>query len=86
MTPEQKDWETRILAHRYLYYVLCTPVLPDHHYDSLERKAWEILEGVDSPVHSVGSSLDSSYSEEVKDFAINKILNPHPEYRNKRKE
>jgi NAD-dependent DNA ligase len=54
--------ETEVLAHRYLYYVLAEPVLPDLVYDVLEREARAICP-LGSPVHGVGSSLASSYSE-----------------------
>ena len=60
--------EKLVLAHRYLYYVLAQPVLPDAEYDKIERRAREILPE-DNIVHRVGSSLPSSYSEEVKQYA-----------------
>lgn len=49
------------MAHRYLYYVLAQPVLPDAAYDALEREARAALPP-GSPVHGVGSSLPSSYT------------------------
>jgi NAD-dependent DNA ligase len=55
--------ETTIMAHRYLYYVLSEPVLPDFDYDMLEREARLHLPET-SPVHAVGSSLPSSYTTE----------------------
>jgi NAD-dependent DNA ligase len=55
--------ETEVMAHRYLYYVLSEPQLPDLVYDVLEREARAACEP-DSPVHGVGSSLPSSYAPE----------------------
>ena len=60
MTSEQMEIE--VMAHRYLYYVLSEPVLPDAAYDLLEREARALLPS-DSAVQKVGSSLPSSYSE-----------------------
>lgn len=54
--------ELEVMAHRYLYYVLAEPRLPDLIYDELERNARAVC-GELSPVHGVGSSLPSSYSE-----------------------
>lgn len=56
------DYETEVLAHRYLYYVLAEPILPDLVYDVLEREAREQCP-LTSPVHKVGSSLASSYPQ-----------------------
>ena len=66
------DLEKQVLAHRYLYYVLAEPILSDFTYDDLERKARESLPE-SSPVHSVGSSLSSSYSEEIKRYALSML-------------
>ena len=55
-----QKYETDVLAHRYLYYVLAEPVLPDLVYDVLEREARAVCP-IDSPVHGVGSSLPTSY-------------------------
>ncbi len=56
-----QDLELAVMAHRYLYYVLSTPVLSDSAYDRLEREARAALSDT-SPVHGVGSSLPSSYT------------------------
>ena len=56
------ELETEVMAHRYLYYVLAEPRLPDLMYDALEREARAACPA-DSPVHGVGSSLPSSYTE-----------------------
>lgn len=53
--------EDLIMAHRYLYYVLSEPVMADTIYDTLERRARAELPDT-SPVHGIGSSLQSSYT------------------------
>jgi NAD-dependent DNA ligase len=53
--------ELEVMAHRYLYYVLSEPQLPDLTYDVLEREARAVCPP-ESPVHGVGSSLPSSYT------------------------
>ena len=55
------ELETEVMAHRYLYYVMSEPRLPDLVYDELERKARAACPA-ESPVHRVGSSLPSSYT------------------------
>ena len=60
--------ENQVMAHRYLYYVLSESVLSDYIYDLLEREAREVCPP-ESPVHGLGSSLPSDYSEEVKSIA-----------------
>jgi NAD-dependent DNA ligase len=61
MTPH--EYEVEVMAHRYLYYVLAEPQLPDLVYDQLEREARKVLPS-ESPVQKVGSSLSSSYNSE----------------------
>lgn len=61
---DKKDIENKILAHRYIYYVLNDSIISDAYYDKLERDARAILPE-DSKVHGIGSSLASDYSEEV---------------------
>ena len=61
---ESRILESLVLAHRYLYYVDCSPVISDYEYDVLEREAREKC-GLSSPVHGIGSSLPSSYSPET---------------------
>lgn len=56
-----EELELEVMAHRYLYYVLADPRMPDLAYDALERQA-RALCGPDSPVHGVGSCLPASYS------------------------
>ena len=66
------EYEKEIMAHRYLYYVLASPVYPDCTYDILEREARTVCPE-DSVVHKVGSSLPSSYSQEIIDLALVKL-------------
>jgi len=61
MTPQ--ELEASVMAHRYLYYVLAEPVLNDTVYDTIERQAREVCPP-GSPVHGIGSSLPSSYTDE----------------------
>lgn len=62
--------EDTIMAHRYLYYIECNPVLPDSDFDVLERNARSLLKDkLDSPVHGNGSELSDSYSDEIKIMA-----------------
>lgn len=56
--------EEFVMAHRYRYYVLAQPSIPDHVYDVLEAQARKILPN-NSPVHGVGSDSELSYSPEV---------------------
>jgi NAD-dependent DNA ligase len=63
-----KTLENQVMAHRYLYYVLSDTVLSDAVYDLLEREARAVCPP-ESPVHGLGSSLPSDYSEEVKSIA-----------------
>lgn len=72
MSVKHQAIEHEIMVHRYLYYVECQPVITDAEYDIIERKARSILPET-SPVHKVGSSLPSSYSDEVKKDALKRI-------------
>lgn len=65
---ELKDIENKVMAHRYLYYVECNPILPDANYDALERDARRVLP-LDSPVQRIGSDLSDDYSEEIVELA-----------------
>lgn len=60
--------EQQVLVHRYRYYVMDDPVISDFEYDQLERQARNLLP-LESPVHGIGSSLASSYSDEVATLA-----------------
>ena len=70
---EAQILEREVLAHRYLYYVLAEPAIPDAQYDIVEKRAREICPP-ESPVHGVGSSLPSSYRGYVKDYAMTLIV------------
>lgn len=60
--------EREVLEHRYRYYVLAEPIISDAIYDSIEREAREEqANNPNSPVHTVGSSLPSSYPKEIID-------------------
>lgn len=61
--------EDEVMAHRYLYYVECAPVISDYQYDELDRLATDRLPET-SPVHQVGSELISSYSDRVIKLAM----------------
>jgi NAD-dependent DNA ligase len=63
----------RVMAHRYLYYVLATPVIPDCAYDQLERDV-RATAPEDSPVHKVGSSLSWDYPPDVVSLAKSWIV------------
>lgn len=65
--------EEEVLVHRYLYYVLASPVISDFEYDKLEQKARDTYPE-NSPVHSVGSCLESSYSSRVVSLAISLLI------------
>lgn len=70
MTPEY--YEREVLVHRYLYYVLAQPTISDFEYDIIERQAREVCPP-ESPVHGVGSSLPSSYSDDIKIAAESRL-------------
>lgn len=56
------------LAHRYLYYVKSTPIISDREYDKLEEEA--LTKSGKKLLETPGSSLESSYSDEVKQLAL----------------
>jgi hypothetical protein len=61
--------EDVLMAYRYAYYCIGESIIPDSLYDKIEAEAKAILPN-DSPIHQPGSSLDSSYSDEVKRIAV----------------
>lgn len=67
-TKKLKELEDLTMAHRFLYYVECAPVLTDHEYDVIERRARAALPET-SPVQKVGSSLESDYTDEQRQIA-----------------
>jgi len=62
------DYEKLILAHRYLYYVKCAPVISDYEYDLLEQDAQKVIPRL-AILDQVSSSNPWDYSEEVKQYA-----------------
>lgn len=70
-----KDYEDEVMAHRYLYYVLASPVLPDAEYDKIERRAREVCPP-ESAVQGVGSSLSSSYTAKQIALAMQLLGTP----------
>ena len=62
------DLELKTLAYRYLYYVKNISLISDYEYDKLEREALKIVDE-DSMLFQPGSDLESSYSEEIKNYA-----------------
>lgn len=67
-----KSIENKLMAHRYLYYVLAAPKISDTAYDLLELRAKSFLPP-DSPIQKVGSSLAKDYPTEIIKLA-HKIL------------
>ncbi len=66
------ELEKLVLVHRYLYYVEANPIISDYEYDEIEKAA-RLQLPFDNVVHQVGSSLPSSYSEEIKQYALSLI-------------
>lgn len=60
--------EDIVMAHRYLYYIENEPVISDMEYDALEREARKHCEE-GHPLTKPGSSLKSSYSEDIINLA-----------------
>jgi NAD-dependent DNA ligase len=58
--------ETEVMAHRYLYYVLAAPVIPDYVYDELERSAIEAAKPE--------SRLQRPGSDRAEDYTVEEIL------------
>jgi len=69
-TPQALEHE--VLVNRYIYYVLDSNILSDYDYDLLEREA-RALCPIESPVHGIGSSLRTSYPQEVENDAMSRI-------------
>ena len=63
-----KEIELKTLAYRYLYYVKNISLISDYEYDILEKEAIKIVDE-DSMLLEPGSDLESSYSEEIKEYA-----------------
>lgn len=63
-----KSIELLCMAHRYLYYVKCRPVISDHDYDTLEREALEFV-GQESLIRQPGSDNEKDYPEDAIELA-----------------
>ena len=66
-----EEYEKQIMLHRYCYYVLCDPLIPDVEYDKLERAARAVCPE-NSIVHKIGSDRASDYSEYIKQIVKEK--------------
>ena len=64
-----RELERQVMAHRFLYYVLSSPILTDAEYDALERDFLSKTEE-DSPVRRPGSDLESSYTKDETALAL----------------
>lgn len=87
--PLLRKQEQTLMAHRYLYYVKHTPVIPDYWYDKLDseflEKVPETINVPQSPIHVPGSSIPESYSaDEIK--LANKLLKKHEKIHEKARE
>ena len=73
MTDPLLRWMERLLmAHRYLYYVECSPTLRDSEYDSIDRVFLQLVPmggELESPLHHPGSELRSSYTTDEIELA-----------------
>lgn len=58
----------RVQAHRYLYFVLVRPVIPDFDYDRMNADAKKRLPESD-PIHRPGSDREADYPDSIKAFA-----------------
>lgn len=68
MTIKDLKIEDQCMVHRYLYYVVGTPMISDYDYDMLEKIA--VLNAPKNhPIHSTGSDLESSYKKNIIDIA-----------------
>lgn len=86
-TLESQPPQDQCLVHRYLYYVLASPLLTDRDYDMLERDGTQALDDLEEnlstcvvnphPLMRPGSDIGSTYSQETADLALlihNRIL------------
>jgi len=67
-----KDLEHEVLVNRFIYYVLDDNIISDQAYDTLEREARAVCPK-ESPVHGIGSSLRTSYPQEVANDAMSRV-------------
>lgn len=76
MTYKQLSLPDKCLVHRYLYYVKCEPIISDFEYDMMERQALNAKKTpIDHDIREVGSSLESSYTFEVREAAGELLTN-----------
>jgi NAD-dependent DNA ligase len=61
--------EKIVLAHRYLYYVLNSPVISDEEYDRLEQQVLPTV-SKDSMLHLTCSECEEDYPNEVINYAF----------------
>lgn len=64
------------MAHRYLYYIQCRPVISDSEYDRMESDAMPGLP-YDSPLRLPGSDAVESYPPDVIIKALKLNCNKH---------
>lgn len=63
--------EDLLMAHRYLYYVMKTPILPDSVYDEFEKEALEFGSiSENSPVRKPGSDNKRDYPRCIAGLAM----------------
>ena len=67
-----EDKKKEILVHRYLYYVLNEPIISDYEYDTLEKNYLKNNSN-DADITKPGSSLSSSYSQEIINLSNKKV-------------
>jgi hypothetical protein len=65
---DMKSIELLCLAHRYLYYVKCEPILSDYRYDLLESEALKAV-SYDSLLNKPGSDNPKDYPPEAIQLA-----------------
>jgi len=76
MTYKQLSIADKCLVHRYLYYVKAEPVISDFEYDVMERQALNHKKTApDHDIREVGSSLESSYTFEIREAADELLTN-----------
>lgn len=66
---------SKLLAHRYLYYVICHSIISDYEYDILEKSAIENKAAGYERLLKPGSSLAEDYPDFIKkeaDFLLNR--------------
>ncbi len=64
-----REMERKVMAHRYLYYIECDPVITDFQYDQLQRE-FDKVGNPNSPAVQVGSDLSSDYSADEIELAM----------------